>query len=257
MNSYQVDNFHLPSEPVWPNFNPGYPPTGYPSQSGQMPSRLPDNNVGRKAPRKGTPNILRSSHTPAPLLQSTVQDDYRRQHNASQSLQHQQSSSIGRSEPAQQAFPTQNVTAPLQDRPNPLPTATRGRRRNLNNDSNHDELPPRQPIKRSRRERSPEISTPTPASNRRGMDRQQPRTRYKYTVPTELESIQRALGEDSWTYYLVLVEQKVLGEITEDWLFTQSKKLFEVFDDRVRNKIEREVTNKMVMPAIRQQREEA
>jgi hypothetical protein len=89
------------------------------------------------------------------------------------------------------------------------------------------------------------------------MDRQQPRTRYKYTVPTELESIQRALGEDSWTYYLILVEQKVLGEITEDGFFTQSKKLFDVFDDRLRNKIEREVTNEMVMPAIRQQREEA
>jgi hypothetical protein len=89
------------------------------------------------------------------------------------------------------------------------------------------------------------------------MERQQPRTRYKYAVPTELESIQRALGEDSWTYYLILVEKKVLGEITEDRFFTQSRELFDVFDDHLRNKIEREVTNKMVMPAIRQQREEA
>jgi hypothetical protein len=253
LQSRKEDGAHYPREPLWPNYNPGYP-----TQPLRMQSRLPSDNVGRKAPRKANvphDNSAARSSDCSSSSQGQVMDVYPRKPTTTPSVQHN---------PAQQVISTQDISAPLQDRYSHFPTTARGRHRNLNSDEDtdddtDDQSPPRKSIevrRTSRITQASTIATPTPATHTQllqGVRRQRPRTQYEYVVPDKLEGIQRALGDDNWTGYVVLVEQKVLEEITQEQFLAQSNEIFQAFDDRTRAKIERQVTNKMVVPAIMRQ----
>jgi hypothetical protein len=81
-----------------------------------------------------------------------------------------------------------------------------------------------------------------------GKARSRPQPRYAYLVPEGLKGVQQALGEDNWTDYLILVEKKMLEEITKVDFVVQSKAIFMVFDDKTRMRIERQITSNVVLP---------
>jgi hypothetical protein len=84
---------------------------------------------------------------------------------------------------------------------------------------------------------------------------QRPHPRYEYLVPSKLEGIKQALGEEDWIEYLIGTEKKLLGEITEDEFDARSKHLFLVFDEQTRRRIEKLVGG-MIAPVIKQHAEE-
>jgi hypothetical protein len=89
------------------------------------------------------------------------------------------------------------------------------------------------------------------ASNTRGRARRgRPRPQYDYTIPKELESVQRALGEDNWNNYLVLHEEKWVGNITEAQYTAKTRAIFTVFDETARENMEKKMADRVVRPVL-------
>jgi hypothetical protein len=78
------------------------------------------------------------------------------------------------------------------------------------------------------------------------------RSRYDYVVPDELRGVHRALGDDNWTDYMMLMEKKLMGEVTEVDFIVQSKAIFMVFDMKTRTRLEKQIANTVVLPVIEQ-----
>jgi hypothetical protein len=78
-----------------------------------------------------------------------------------------------------------------------------------------------------------------PPPSRREREGERPGPRYNYPPTKDIEAMQRVLGPDDWSKYLMLVELKDMGMITEAKYASKSKQIFLVFDDATRRNIDK------------------
>ncbi|KAH6882566.1 hypothetical protein BKA58DRAFT_434324 [Alternaria rosae] len=95
----------------------------------------------------------------------------------------------------------------------------------------------------------PQVSSATPPKPRR------PRPKYSYVVPLELLGTQKALGPDNWDEYVYLMEQLWTEEITFDEFGKRTKRIFQVFDESIRKRLNNTVAMKMIVPRLEEVRE--
>jgi hypothetical protein len=81
-----------------------------------------------------------------------------------------------------------------------------------------------------------------------------PRPRFEYLIPKELKSVHQALGEDNWNDYMILMEQKLLGEIDEAQFTAKTAPMFTMFGGTGREKMERQIVRTVVRPVLEQHR---
>lgn len=271
-------NSQLPVRALWPNFPPGYVP-----QPGHGYSRLPSSDVARKAPRKSSasspaqpsPPQL-ANGTPKPRQGRTAKQDYHRKHGSplpsecTSTAKNSTARATKPASPAQRSTPLESLTlltnlTPLKGPKSPHPSSARSRPVVLDDEDDEDEsddddLPLRTTLRTENGctpVRGPTTITANPGRHNRyraNPSRSRPRPRFEYSVPEELQGIHRALGEDNWSDYIILLEKKAMKQITETQFVAKSKGIFMVFNDRTRERIERQVVRTMVLPAIEQHR---
>jgi hypothetical protein len=254
--------------PVWPTYAPGY---NAPVNQMYSHSRLPPNDVARKAPRKST------AHSPPQkgTLQrsnSDLKSAKARKGKPEASLKREPSPTPQHEEVAQTGQRKHRKTYRT---PAISSASTRRRKRVIlddeddeddEDDDGHDgdggnEANVPIPSIESGITEGPASATraATPATRRskriQAPQIQRPHPRYEYLVPSKLEGIKQALGEEDWIEYLIGTEKKLLGEITEDEFDARSKHLFLVFDEQTRRRIEKLVGG-MIAPVIKQHAEE-
>ncbi|KAJ8118696.1 hypothetical protein OPT61_g387 [Boeremia exigua] len=71
--------------------------------------------------------------------------------------------------------------------------------------------------------------------------------RFEYDMTPKLESVKRALGRDNWTEYLLLTESLVLGEMADREFQIEVKKIFQVPDATMYNRIQEIVLRRMAI----------
>jgi hypothetical protein len=275
---FKSPNEHHPQPvayPLWPTYAPGQalPPS-------HMYSRLPPSDIGRKAPRKldaSSPAQPSSSQladsTPKSTQRRVTKQQHRQQQGnplASHSTPIAKNSTTRATKPASSAdrttihdpvivfkrsTPTKKPTrlhhTPAQSRPAVV--------LHDEDESDDDDLPLRA-ICQAKNAGTPvgRTKTTTTTKNANTENRcsiRRPQTQFEYGVPGELESIHKALGEDNWTDFIILVEKKYLKQITDAEFAAKSKRIFMTFDDKVRVIIESKIAKLMVLPAIQQQKE--
>jgi hypothetical protein len=79
-----------------------------------------------------------------------------------------------------------------------------------------------------------------------------PRPQYDYPVPKEMESVQKALGEDNWNEMLILMERNYLGTITAEEMGARTKPIFLTFDETTRRSIVRRIASRVMVPVLRE-----
>jgi hypothetical protein len=253
---------HQGRPPVWPTYAPGY---DAPVNQMYSHSRLPPNDVARKAPRKST---VHSPPQKGPLQRSNcdLKSAKARKGRREDSLKREPSPTPQHEEVAQTG---QRKRLKTYRTPALSSASTRKRKRVIlddEDDDGHDgdggnEANVPIPSIESGISEGPASATraATPATRRstriQASQIQRPLPRYEYLVPNKLEGIKQALGEEDWNEYLIKTEKKLLGEITEDEFDARSKHLFLVFDEQMRRRIEKLVEG-MIAPVIKQHAEE-
>ena len=96
-----------------------------------------------------------------------------------------------------------------------------------------------------------ETSTAMQATISRGQIRTRkhthpPRPQFEYEMTPELDNIRHALGQEDWTVYLILTEQRELDEISEKEFEVQERRMFSVSDTRIRKKMRKMVVKQIV-----------
>jgi hypothetical protein len=262
----------LPGRPMWPNYPPGVPlpPTHVYTRYPPTYSRLPPDSVARKAPRKSSVSNTPTQSQQIPTRSSKPEQshgskqEYREKHKPEHTRQFRQDTRNDTPALDQDGSHKQRQIeggehrglprAPVRNRPFILDDDDE-------QDNGDDHVPmPSIEVDFTTDEELPIAST-TPARTTRGqfranLVRQRPRPRYQYTVPKGLKGVQLALGEDNWNDYVILVETRLLREISEMEFINDSKAIFLVFDVDTGAKIEELIANVMVMPVIREHAEE-
>ena len=243
--------------------------TESPALPGHKRSRLPSNDVARKAPRKSTAssplqNSATRSSAGKPVKargRPTKQNSRSRQDSPSLSQPTPIAKNrVGR--PAKLTASTRKDTQVGDDHVAPL-TLARSRPVVLDDDDEDDvDIPPRAAAETYKTNTSyfnptstDDASITQKAVQLRPRPRR-PRPQYDYPVPEEMEGIYHALGEDNWNEYLVLIEKERMGVIMEEQVAMESKHLFSVFDESTRRRMERQMTDKVVLPVMQQVKEE-
>lgn len=274
--------------PLWPNYAPGTF-----AQSEPRHSRLPSNDVARKAPRKSASSSpahvtpLRTSNvTPKPTQRRKEKQEHRRRRDSALPVDYEQTAQSSTPRVAKpiaassRSIPTQSLSS-RKDTANPktqkghLLSSARSRQfviddeddegdgldKDEDGEDDDDDLPlgklfeeghNRTPI------RGQEVAArmKKASSGTRELQlhpRAQPR--YDYLVPDELRGVHRALGDDNWTDYIMLMEKKLMGEVTGVDFVVQSKAIFMVFDIRTRARLEKQIAKTVVLPVIEQHKE--
>ena len=100
--------------------------------------------------------------------------------------------------------------------------------------------------KPSKRDSSQDKGDPSPAGSAvpppARHERERPRPHYNYPPTKDIEGMQRLLGPDDWSEYLMLVELKEMGMITEAEYAMKSRRLFSVMDEATRRGIEKRMS---------------
>jgi hypothetical protein len=259
-----------PRRPLWPNYAPGYP-----LPLGQMYSRVPSNDVGRKVPRKSIASTPPQDSSPQPsknngryLRKRTNEGEHRQKREPSSEAQQQQGAQDGQRKRLKTAPPAPEST-PAGGRQYLNSAYARKNRRVILDEEDGEDKEEEEKEKNSDGESPPEVSIDsdtavTPTSATRATTRattksiqlaklqsQRPRPRYEYSVPTKLEGIKQALGEEGWNDYLILTERKLLGEVTEDEFEARSKQIFMVLEEQIGQRIE-----KLVLKMVEQHAED-
>lgn len=241
-------------------------PATYPHQ-GNKRSRLPSDNVARKAPRKAG----YIDHSSPPQRHQTKPQKTKkksvRERPTEQNVQTKDESPVSRN-----ATPNSIRTRQSRRQSTPLnreyvqasTVASRNRRLVLDEDDEIDS--PCASIKAAHvsTEALPSTDRPSPFpqpdsalqhthNNPRGdIPIQSLRPRYTYPVPLELEGVQKALGPDNWNEYLVHMENLWTGEISGEDFAARTKRLFLVFDDSIRKRMNNLMAMKTVVPVLEQ-----
>lgn len=230
----------------------------------QKQSRLPTSTAGRKAPRKSTiaPTWpIKSSNevmkgkkrsiTPCLTKQTTIPNSARSSSCSDKETSRKSSSRLTQSAsaiPRPVSFKT-SVASNQNNRAVACSTP-QSRRVALKEDHNASIPGSATEVQNEQEKISlyPQITTRGQVRATRQQIRPQPR--YKYDVPPELECVRRALGQDDWTEYLVLVEKHALREVTEKTYNTMSRRMYYVINTTLRKKIETMVIKRMIGPVI-------
>jgi hypothetical protein len=248
---------------LWPNYAPGCP-----LPLGQMHSRLPSTDVGRKAPRKSIASSPRNSLPQVLSIDNrstqaqTSNDGHCKKRKDSIGPQRQEIVKNDTHKRRKVARPEEK-SSPGRGRRCPLSASTRRPIIVDIEDGDEEDERNRHPSPGASYEisasKTPTANARSARNTRKNVPAAQrspaPRPRYVYIVSKKLEGIKKALGEDDWNEYLILTERKLLGEITEDEFKAQSKRIFLVLDKQTGGRIEEIVVN-MVAPVVRQHAEE-
>jgi hypothetical protein len=248
--------------PLWPTYSPGYNVPVSP-----MHSRLPPNNVARKAPRKSTASAPPQK---GPLQRSTIKVEStqnrktKREDNLQRELsdtpQHEEGAHVGQRKRLKTAHRTPvEKSIHASDIPDLSLAPTRGRRRVIEDDENDDGNEDNIPIPSIESDTAGTAGSVTRAASSAAQrskrlqtfQSQNPRPRYDYTIPKKLETIKQALGEEDWDEYVIATEENFLGKITGDEFDARSKRLFMVFDEQTRWRIEK-LVDYMVAPVVKE-----
>ncbi|CAN9180363.1 unnamed protein product [Alternaria sp. RS040] len=76
------------------------------------------------------------------------------------------------------------------------------------------------------------------------------RPRHTYEVPTELVGTKTALGPDNWDEYVYLMERLHYNEISAHEFDSRAKSIFQVFDEKTRKKLNNILVMKMILPRL-------
>ncbi|RYO70744.1 hypothetical protein AA0113_g2973 [Alternaria arborescens] len=76
------------------------------------------------------------------------------------------------------------------------------------------------------------------------------RPRHTYQVPTELAGTKTALGPDNWDEYVYLMERLHYNEISAHEFDSRAKSIFEVFGEKTRKKLNNILVMKMILPRL-------
>jgi hypothetical protein len=267
------------ARPLWPTYAPGHA-----LQPRQTYSRLPSSDIGRKAPRKldasspaqsSSPQLV--NNTPKSTQRRATKQDYRQRHGtslASYSTLTAKSSATRATKPptsTHRGTPRESLTSlkdltPLKDLKSLHHTSTRSRPvvvANNEDESDDDDLPLSAIFKAKnagtpvRRPTTTTTNADTQTPSCAAAIRSRPHPQFEYEVPNELESIHKALGEENWTNYIILMEQRCLKHITKAEFIAKSKCIFMVLNNKIRNRIESKIAKTMVQPAIQQQKKDS
>jgi hypothetical protein len=274
--AYSAAGLKPPREYV--SHNSAFAPLPMVSPGGQKRSRLPSDDVGRKAPRKSI------SSSPQQMLatRSSINTPASKGKKPQRSSNRRVDSSV---EPTRQPPPKNGTRkfartpgseakkSPAEGRRDSFTVSARGRRvvRDEEDDDDPDyESPVNGPNAVSIERFSPGFDVDTRSTRRNTASRSvarasstrndaqptillsRPRPQYDYPVPKELDSVQKALGEDNWNEMLILMERNYLGTITAEELRAATKPIFLTFDETTRRSIERRITNRVVVPVLRE-----
>lgn len=239
-------------------------PTSYSSslQVIQKQSRLPTGTSGRKAPRKSTvtPNwptsgfnevVKGKKRSTAPCLTKQARSpNFTRSSSCPNKGTSKKSSSrlIQPVSTMPRPVSSNNSVASKQDDQTIARKTPQARRMTLNDDASTPG--PAAEVRNEQEKISPCHSITTRGQTRASRQHIRPQTRYKYDVPPELECVKRALGQDDWTEYLVLVEKHVLREVTEQTYNTISHRMYHVINTTLRKRIETMVVERMIGPVV-------
>ncbi|KAI4918969.1 hypothetical protein J4E85_009759 [Alternaria conjuncta] len=94
----------------------------------------------------------------------------------------------------------------------------------------------------------PQVSSATPPKPSR------PKPRHSYVVPLELIGTKKALGPDNWNEYVYLMEQLWTEEITFDEFGARTQRIFQVIDEGIRRRLNNTVAMKMIVPRLEEER---
>jgi hypothetical protein len=244
---------------MWPNFSPGYSTLPL---LGDTQSRLPPNNVGRKAPRKATTSSPISEISPQSPISSSKLAQRRAAKEAHRLRRGSPLPAWHEHNTPKQNPPTPYALAlertPLNEGQSLPPISARSRRVILGEEEEEndedDHLFPIATIEtgigRIPTARMPSAFPDTAATDQ---THARPHPRFKYPIPKELKRVHQALGEKNWNDYLILTEQKCLGEIFEAQCVARSKAIFAMFDEHSQRRVERQMSRTVVMPVLEQQ----
>ncbi|CAN9246746.1 unnamed protein product [Alternaria alternata] len=76
------------------------------------------------------------------------------------------------------------------------------------------------------------------------------RPRHTYQVPTELVGTKTALGPDNWDEYVYLMERLHYNEISAHEFDSRAKSIFQVFGEKTRKKLNNILVMKMILPRL-------
>ncbi|OWY42631.1 hypothetical protein AALT_g147 [Alternaria alternata] len=76
------------------------------------------------------------------------------------------------------------------------------------------------------------------------------RPRHTYQVPTELVGTKTALGPDNWDEYVYLMERLHYNEISAHEFDSRAKFIFQVFGEKTRKKLNNILVMKMILPRL-------
>jgi hypothetical protein len=242
---------------MWPNFSPGYSEL---SLLCEKHSRLPPNYIGRKSPRKAT-----SSPVPKDSPQSVIsmsrlaqrratKDTHRLRHASPLPAWHERIPENNTPKSATANLYTLERISLNESLP---PMSARSQRVILDKEDEksqeNEEQFPRATIETGVRDTTvSRVLSASSITTVRNQSHSRPHPRLDYPISVELESVHRALGEDNWKAYLILIEQKCLGEIAEAECITRSKAIFTMFDESAQRRTERQLTKTVVMPVLEQ-----
>jgi hypothetical protein len=270
--------------PLWPNYAPGTF-----AQSEPKHSRLPSNDAARKAPRKSASSspahvtsLRTSTANSKPAQRRKDKQEHRRRRDSALPADHEQTAQSSTPRVAKsvaatsRSIPTQSLSS-IKDSVTPntqegLPSSARSRRFILDNgddelnkeedgEDDDDDLPLRKLFEKGRA-RTPIRGQEAAARMKKASSgprelqlhsRAQPR--YDYSVPDELRGVYRALGDDNWMDYMILMEKRLMGEVTEVDFVVQSKAIFMVFDVKTRTRLEKRIANTVALPVIARHKE--
>jgi hypothetical protein len=244
---------------MWPNFSPGYSTLPLP---GDTQSRLPPNNVGRKAPLKATTSSPISESSPQSLISSSKLAQRRavkeahRLRRGSPPPAWQEHNTPKQNPPTPYALALERT--PLNEAQSLPPMSARSRRVMLDEEEGKndedDEFFPIATIETGIGcTRTARMQSAFPDRAATDQAHARPHPRFEYPIPKELERVHQALGEENWNDYLILMEQKCLGEIFEAQCFARSKAIFAMFDEHSQRRVERQMSRTVVMPVLEQQ----
>jgi hypothetical protein len=257
--------------PVWPTYSPGYN-----EPVSQMHSRLPPNDVARKAPRRSTANAPPQKCPPLQRSNSKFKSTQKRktkredslQRERSDTSQHEEGAHVGQHKRLKTAHRTTGkASISASGLPNLSSASKRDRRRVAVDDEDDEDDGVNEyniPIPSIESDTGESAASATKAATSAArksqplqiFKSQHPRPRYDYTVPKKLDAIKQALGEEDWDEYLIATEEKFLGKITEHEFVARSKGLFMVFDVQTRWRIVK-LVDYMVAPVVKEHAAEA
>jgi hypothetical protein len=120
-------------------------------------------------------------------------------------------------------------------------------------DEGNEEDHPRATIEAGTRSTpAPMHSTPISPSSASLQSRSRPRPRFDYPIPQELEGVYRALGEDNWNEYLMLVEKNLLGEVTDEQCSAMASQVFFIEHQATQRKLHKQIVMTVVTPVVKQ-----